>query len=60
MEKMWNDFDDFELAQLCFDYGIQDECQFSDIIPVTLSNRKFIEELLTEIELDMAFSEEIQ
>jgi hypothetical protein len=57
MQNMWTGFDDFELAQLCFEYGIEDECKFSSILPVTLSNRPHIEQYLTEIEMDNAFSE---
>lgn len=56
MQKMWADFSDFELTQLCFDYGIEDECKFSEILPVTLSNRTHIEHCLTECEMDVAFA----
>lgn len=57
MQNQWADFDDFELIQVCFDYGIEEECKIEGILPVTLSNRKEIETLLTEFELDMAFAE---
>jgi hypothetical protein len=57
MQKMWTDFSDFDLTQLCFDYGIEEECKFSEILPVTLSNRSHIEQLLTELEMDLAYAE---
>lgn len=58
MQKMWTDFDDFELTQLCFEYGIHNACSFSEIIPVTLSNRPHIEQLLTEVEMDLVYANE--
>lgn len=57
MNVMWKDFDDFELACLCADYGFQDLLEINQILPVKLSNRAEIEELLTAVELDMAFGE---
>lgn len=57
MNGMWNEFDDFELACLCHDYGIGDICEFEQILPIKLSNRAKIEEALTQFELDMAFGE---
>jgi hypothetical protein len=57
MENQWSGFDDFELACLCHDYGIEEECKFANILPVVLANRKQIETLLTEFELELAFGE---
>lgn len=57
MDLQWNDFDDFELACLCHDYGLEDACVFSQILPVKLANRSEIESLLTALEHEMAFGE---
>jgi hypothetical protein len=57
MNDMWKEFDDFELACLCADYGFEDRLQINQILPLVLSNRTEIEELLTAVELDMAFGE---
>lgn len=54
---MWNDFSDFELAELCFTYGIQDDLELKFDNRFKLVNRTEIEELLTAIELEMAFGE---
>jgi len=54
---MWNDFSDFELAELCFTYGIQDDLELVFDSRFRLVNRSEIEELLTAIELEMAFGE---
>jgi hypothetical protein len=52
---MWNEFSDYELAQLCYNYGIEEELVFADNL--TLANRTYIETLLTEFEYDMAYGE---
>jgi len=52
---MWNDFSDFELAELAGNYGLEDELVFNGNL--TLANREFIETRLTEVELEMAFGE---
>lgn len=57
MQNQWSGFDDFELACLYHDYGIGDECQFSEILPVKLANRAKIEALLTQYEFELAFGE---
>ena len=57
MENQWAGFDDFELACLCADYGYEDALNIASILPVKLSNRVEIEELLTQHEFDMAFGE---
>jgi hypothetical protein len=57
MVNQWSDFDDFELACLCADYGYEDELEFVQILPIKLSNRAEIETLLTQHELEMAFGE---
>ena len=55
MENMWVDFNDYQLAELCYAYGMEEELVWADNL--TLSNRDFIETLLTNFELDMAASE---
>lgn len=55
MEKMWKDFTDFELAELAGQYGLEDSLVFAG--DLSLANRDEIENLLTEVELDMAFGE---
>ena len=57
MENQWSEFDDFELACLCADYGYEDVLDISAILPVKLANRAEIESLLTRHELEMAFGE---
>ena len=55
MENMWNDYTDFELAHLAGQYGLEDSLVFD--CEMGLANRKEIEDLLTVVELDMAFGE---
>ena len=57
MKNQWSDFDDFELACLCADYGYEDALEIVEILPVKLANRAQIEALLTEHELEPAFGE---
>lgn len=57
MKNQWSDFDDFELACLCADYGYEDALEIVEILPVKLANRAKIEALLTEHELELAFGE---
>jgi hypothetical protein len=57
MQNQWSDFDDFELACLCADYGYEDALDIVGILPIKLSNRAEIEALLTEHELELAFGE---
>jgi len=52
---MWVDFNDYELAKLCYTYGMEDELVFAD--DLTLVNREFIETLLTDFEMDLASAE---
>jgi hypothetical protein len=52
---MWNDFTDFELAELAGCYNIEDELEFRN--DLTLANRDQIEKLLTLVEHNMAFEE---
>jgi uncharacterized protein YlaN (UPF0358 family) len=54
---MWNEFSDFELAQLAGEYGLEDNLVFD--YELGLANRKEIEKLLTELEWDMANAERI-
>ena len=53
---MWNDYSDFEIAQLAGDYGIEDELVFNDRLE--LVNRDVIEDHLTQIEYDIAFPQD--
>jgi hypothetical protein len=57
MKNQWSDFDDFELACLCADYGYEDALEIVEILPVKLANRAQIETLLTQHEFEMAFGE---
>ena len=51
-KDMWADFNDYELAKLCYTYGIEEELVFAD--DLTLANRDEVEKLLTNFELDIA------
>jgi hypothetical protein len=51
---MWDDFTDFELAELAGTYGIEEELVFA--YDLSLANRGEIESRLTEIEYDLAFA----
>jgi hypothetical protein len=55
--NMWEDFSDFDLAELAGKYGIEDELVFAG--DLSLANRSEIESRLTAIEYDMAFQEEV-
>jgi hypothetical protein len=56
--KMWDDFTDFELAELAFLYGLQDEVHASTWnFNLTLRNRPELERILTKYEYDAAFSQ---
>ena len=50
---MWNDFSDFELAELAGNYGLEDSLVFAP--DLTLANREEIEDLLTTTEFELAF-----
>lgn len=50
---MWNDFTDFELADLAGQYGLEDSLVFTDRLE--LANRSEIETLVTEAEYSLAF-----
>jgi hypothetical protein len=52
---MWNDFNDFELAELAGQYGLEDSIVFAG--DLSLANRSELESLLTAAEHDMAFGE---
>ncbi len=51
---MWNDFNDFELAEIAAQYGFQDQLEFNG--DLRLANRVAIEDLLTAYEFETAFS----
>jgi uncharacterized protein YlaN (UPF0358 family) len=51
-KDMWADFNDYELAKLCYTYGIEEELVFADNL--TLANRDEVEQLLTNFEMDIA------
>lgn len=50
---MWDDFTDFELANLAGQYGLEDSIFFTD--KLQLANRKEVETLLAQAEHDFAF-----
>lgn len=50
---MWEDFSDFELAELAGSYGLEDILEFNDSLQ--LSNRTVVESALTVYEHDLAF-----
>ena len=52
---MWADFNDYQLAKLCYTYGMEHELTWADNL--TLANRDFIETLLTNFEMDLVASE---
>jgi len=52
---MWNDFSDFELAELAGRYGLEENLVFN--YALGLANRDEIEQLLTETEWEMANAE---
>ena len=52
---MWDEFSDFELAELAGRYGLEDNLVFD--YNLGLANRDEIEKLLTEYELSEAFGE---
>jgi uncharacterized protein YlaN (UPF0358 family) len=51
-KEMWADFNDYELAKLCYMYGIEEELVFNDNL--TLANRDQVEKMLTDFEMDIA------
>jgi uncharacterized protein YlaN (UPF0358 family) len=51
-KDMWVDFNDYELAKLCYTYGMEEELVFADNL--TLANRDEVEKLLTDFEMDIA------
>ena len=55
MKDMWSDFNDYQLAKLCYSYGMEQELVFADNL--TLANRTYIEKLLTDFEMELAASE---
>lgn len=56
VETMWSEFNDFELANLAFDYGLQDEVEFDLLADkFRLVDRKSLEKSLTDYEMAQAF-----
>jgi len=53
---MWNDFTDFELAQLAQEYNLQSYVVFTDRLK--LANREEVECMLTEYEYSVAFPQQ--
>ena len=51
-KEMWVDFNDYELAKLCYTYDIREGLVWADNL--TLANRNEVEKLLTDFELDIA------
>jgi hypothetical protein len=52
---MWEAFSDYELATLCFEYGIESELKFGNHF--NLDNRVQVEQALTEYEMNLAFED---
>jgi hypothetical protein len=53
---MWDEFTDFELAELAYQYGLQDQVEESAWnFDLTLKDRPRLETLLTAYEHDLAF-----
>ena len=52
---MWEEFSDFELAELAGQYGLEDSLVFAG--DLSLANREEVEGLLTAVEFEMAFGE---
>jgi hypothetical protein len=52
---MWNDFNDYELAELAVRYGLEDLLVFAG--DLSLANREEVEKFLTEYEMAEAFGE---
>lgn len=52
---MWNDFSDYELCEIAAQYGLQDELEFNS--DLCLTNRERIEQLVSDFEFCMAFSD---
>jgi len=53
---MWNDFTDFEIAELAFKYNLDSTVKF-DLSKdyVKLANREHVECLIEEVEYSLAF-----
>lgn len=54
---MWDDFSDYELAELAGAYGLEDSLVFAN--DLSLANRPEVEKLLTAAEYEIAFPIEI-
>ena len=52
---MWNDFSDYELAELAGRYGLEDLLVFAG--DLSLANREEVEKFLSEHEMAEAFGE---
>ncbi len=52
---MWDEFSDFELAELVGRHGMADMIEFNE--DMRLTNRARLEQYMTEIEHDLAFGE---
>lgn len=57
MQNMWKDFNDFELAELSFQYGLEDNLQLKFNERFVLVNRVEIEQMLTDAEMIAAFGD---
>jgi len=55
MKTQWADFTDSELVDICFDYGIEQECEI-DFANKSLKNRVHVEWVLTDFEYDIAYA----
>jgi hypothetical protein len=57
MQGMWEDFSDFEIAELAFQYGLGDSLELRFNERFQLMNRTQIEEMLTAVEMSSAFND---
>ena len=57
MENMWDGFTDFELCELAFTYGIQEQLDINFSERFKLINREEIERLLTIAEMNEVYSD---
>lgn len=57
MNNQWSDFNDFEIAELAFNYDLGDTLVLTFSDRFKLVNRSEVEQMLSLAEYDMAFGE---
>lgn len=57
MENMWDGFSDFELCELAFTYGVQEELDINFTERFKLVNREHVEQLLTLAEMNDVYQD---